>query len=150
MPPAAKSAATTLVRVERLKVMELQLSTNIVMESKIMKGPSLQAIEDYYYRHGLRGSKLRKATENDQEFMKILKERWSNLTQKFLIKPQDRKRYILSTDQDYLILGKIYELERKKLSDKDKTLVKLVRTQLEHHWRTPIIRFLNLLLKKYH
>ncbi len=119
------------------------------VSQKTMKGPSLQAIEDYYYRHGLRGSKLRKATENDREFMKILKERWSNLTQKFSVKPQDRKRYILSTDEDYLILGKIYELERKKLSDKDKALVKLVRTQLEHHWRTPIIRFLNRLLKKY-
>lgn len=114
-----------------------------------MEGSSLQSIEDYYYRHGLRGSKLRKATENDQKYMKILKKRWSNLTKKFPIKPRDRKRYILSTDQDYLILGKIYELERKKLSGKDKALVKLARTQLEHHWRTPIIRFLNRLLKKY-
>lgn len=114
-----------------------------------MKGSSLQAIEDYYYRRGLRGSKLRKATENDREYMKILKKRWSKLTKDFPVKAQDRKRYVLSTDQDYQILGKIYELERKKLSDKDKALVKLIRTQLEHHWRTPIIRFLNRLLKKY-
>ncbi|KKU93148.1 MAG: hypothetical protein UY53_C0001G0043 [Parcubacteria group bacterium GW2011_GWA2_50_10] len=114
-----------------------------------MEGASLQAIEDYYYRHGLRGSKLRKATENDQEYMTILKDRWAKLTKKFPVKSRDRKRYILSTDQDYQILDKIYKLERKKLSDKDKALVKLVRTQLEHHWRAPIIKFLNQLLKKY-
>lgn len=120
-----------------------------ILGNKTMEGSSLQVIEDYYYRHGLRGSKLRKATENDQAYMKILKKRWLNLTKKFLIEPRDKKRYILSTDQDYLILSKICELEKKKLSNKDKALVKLVRTQLEHHWRTPIIRFLNRLLKKY-
>lgn len=110
---------------------------------------SLQAIEDYYYRKGLRGSKLRRATEKDREYMRILKNRWSKLTKKFPVKTRDRKKYILSTDQDYEILSKIYELERNKLSDKDKALVRLIRTQLEHHWRTPIIAFLNQLVAKY-
>lgn len=110
---------------------------------------SLQTIEDYYYRKGLRGDKLRQATEKDREYMRILRKRWSRLTKKFAVKLQDRRRYILSTDQDYKILGKIYELERKKLSEKDKSLVKLVRTQLEHHWRTPIIKFLDGLVEKY-
>lgn len=113
------------------------------------KQKSLQVIEDYYYRKGLRGDKLRKATQNDREYMKILKKRWLNLTKEFSIKSQDRRKYILSTDQDYEILDKIYKLERRKLSDKDKALVRLVRTQLEHHWRTPILEFLNRLLKKY-
>lgn len=113
------------------------------------KKKSLQAIEDYYYQKGLRGDKLRKATQNDGEYMKILKKRWSKLTKNFPVKSADRKRYILSTDQDYQILGIIYKLEHKKLSDKDKALVKLVRTQLEHHWRTPVLKFLNKLLKKY-
>lgn len=113
------------------------------------KQKSLQAIEDYYYRKGLRGDKLRKATQNDREYLKMLKKRWLKLTKEFPVKSQDRERYILSTDQDYEILGKIYKLERRKLSDKDKTLVKLVRTQLEHHWRTPILKFLNGLLKRY-
>ncbi len=113
------------------------------------KQKSLQAIEDFYYQKGLRGDKLRKATQNDREYMEILKKRWLKLTKNFPVKPQDRKRYILSTDRDYEILGKIYNLERKKLSGKDKILVKLVRTQLEHHWRTPILKFLNKLLKKY-
>ena len=110
---------------------------------------SLQVIEDYYYRKGLRGDKLRRATQNDREYVAILRKRWLKLTESFPVEAKDRKRYILSTDQDYQILGRIYELERKKLSDKDEALVKLVRTQLEHHWRTPILRFLNQLLKKY-
>ena len=92
---------------------------------------------------------MRKATENDEEFMQILRKRWLKLTKKFVVKPSDRKKYILSSDQDYEILGRIYELEKKKLSAKDKALINLVRTQLEHHWRTPIIKFLNRLLKKY-
>ena len=111
---------------------------------------SLQVIEDYYYRKGLRGDKLRRATQNDREYVAILRKRWLKLTESFPVEAKDRKRYILSTDQDYQILGRIYELERKKLTDKDEALVKLVRTQLEHHWRTPILRFLNQLLKKYH
>lgn len=119
------------------------------MEKKLMKGSSLQAIEDYYHRQGLRGSKLREAVENDKEYMRLLKKRRANLTKQFPVKSRDRKRYVLATDHDYLILDKIYELERKMLSDKDETLVKLIRTQLELHWRTPIIRFLNKLLKKY-
>ena len=60
-----------------------------------------------------------------------------------------RKRYVLSTDQDYEILGKVYRLEQVKLSDKDKALIRLIRTQLEHHWRTPILNFLDKLLNKY-
>jgi len=110
---------------------------------------SLQAIEDYYYQKGLRGDKLRRATQNDLEYGTLLRERRLKLKKKFRVKSRDRKRYILSTDQDYEILGKIYELESKKLSNNDEALVKLVRTQLEHHWRTPILKFLNRMLRKY-
>ena len=110
---------------------------------------SLQAIEDYYYRYGLRGDKLRKSTENDGEYMKILNDRWLRLTQKFKAKLKDKKRYILSTDQDYEILAKLYHLESKKLSIHDKEFVHLIRTQLEHDWRTPILKLLNRLTKKY-
>jgi len=114
-----------------------------------MDKPSLQKIEEYYHRHGLSGARLRKAVENDQEYMEILEKRRLCLTKKFPIKSQDKKKYNLATDEDYLIIGKIYSLENKKLSEKDKVLIKLIRTQLEHHWRTPIIRFLDQLLKKY-
>jgi len=110
---------------------------------------SLQKIEDYYYRKGLRGSKLRQATENDSEYLKILKEKKNRLTKTLKIKASDRKKYIMSTDHDYEILGKIYKLEDKKLSKHDRELVKLIRTQLEHHWRSPINTFLDNLLNKY-
>lgn len=101
---------------------------------KNRKTKSLQAIEDYYYRKGLRGDKLREATQEDREYVQILRQRWSKLSKKFDVRPIDRKRYVLSTDKDYEILDKIYQLERKKLSDKDKALVVTLRTQLEHHW----------------
>src|SRR3989344_5076010 len=103
------------------------------------KQRSLQVIEDYYYRKGLRGDALRKATQKDREYTRMLQERRTKLTKKFNVQSKDRKRYVLSTDQDYEILNKIYRLEQKRLSDKDRALVKLVRTQLEHHWRTPIL-----------
>jgi len=113
------------------------------------KQVSLQAIEDYYYQKGLRGDKLRKATENDKEFIQALKERRLKLTKALSIKSKDRKKYILSTDDDYEILGKIYKLEKKNLSKEDNELLKLARTQLEHDWRVTINEFLDKLLKKY-
>ncbi|MBI3260886.1 hypothetical protein HYZ64_00750 [Candidatus Berkelbacteria bacterium] len=73
----------------------------------------------------------------------------SPLENKFKVKPIDKKRYVLSTDADYEILGKIYALEAKKLSQRDRELVKFVRTQLEHNWRTPIIKLLNKMSKDY-
>ena len=93
---------------------------------------------------------MRLATQSDREYVQILKKRRMTLRKKFQVKSGDSKKYILSTDQDYIILGKIYELEGRKLSKNDKILIKLIRTQLEHHWRTPILRFLDRLLKKYH
>lgn len=110
---------------------------------------SLQRIEDYYFSQGLRGEKLRQATKNDKEYMEILNERWSKLTKNFRIKAKDKKRYIMSTDEDYIILGKIYQLERKRLSATDKRMVNFIRTQLEHDWRLPLIKHLDKLIKKY-
>lgn len=63
--------------------------------------------------------------------------------------PEEKKRYILSEEKDYMILEKIHELETKNLSTEDKKLVKFIRTQLEKEWRTPIIKFLDKLLGKY-
>ena len=65
------------------------------------------------------------------------------------VKPEDKKKYLLLEDQDYEILEKIYKLEKKQLSSEDKKLVKLLRTQLERDWRTPLVKFLDRLLKKY-
>ena len=68
---------------------------------------------------------------------------------KFEISKKDLNKYPLPTKKDYLILRKIYQLEEKKLSAKDKELVKFIRSQLQDNWRTPLIKSLNKLLKKY-
>lgn len=110
---------------------------------------SLQKIEDYYINKGLRGDKLRQALFRDRDYKKILNERKRKLTKKFKVKPKEKKQYVLSTDQDYEILQKIYQLEKKKLSKEEKKIVNLIRTQLERDWRTSLIKFLDQLLKKY-
>ncbi len=62
---------------------------------------------------------------------------------------EEKQKYILKTEQDYEILGKIKQLEKKKLSSDDKKLIAFLRTQLEQDWRTPMIKRLDELLKKY-
>ena len=66
-----------------------------------------------------------------------------------VVKPQDRKKYLLKEDRDFQILEKIYQLEKYKLSSEDVRVVKLIRTQLEDDWRKPLIQFLDKLAKKY-
>ena len=64
------------------------------------------------------------------------------------VQSQDKDKYVLADAQDYEILEKIYQLEKKKLSLEDKELVRFARTQLERDWRTPLVKFLDRLLKK--
>jgi hypothetical protein len=110
---------------------------------------SLQSIEDYYKQRELRGTALRKALERDKEYQKILAARRQKLTQKFLVSPEEKGKYILSTDTDYKILGKIHRLEKLKLQKEDRKIVKFIRSQLELEWRCPLVRFLDKLLRKY-
>jgi hypothetical protein len=110
---------------------------------------SLQQIEDYYIRKGLSGSKLRKALEADKGYREIVAKRKVRLTKKFKITQEEKKEYVLSIDQDYEILGKIKRLEKQKLSVGDKKLIKFIRTQLKDDWRTPRVKLLNIILKKY-
>lgn len=65
------------------------------------------------------------------------------------IKAKDKKRYVLKEAEDYKILEKIYELEKRKLSLEDRRMINLIKTQLEQNWRKPLIEFLNELLKRY-
>ena len=62
---------------------------------------------------------------------------------------QEKKKYVFKEKRDFTILKKIKELEREKLDSKDKEIVKLIRTQLEDGWRTPLIKYLDKLKKKY-
>jgi len=114
-----------------------------------MKKKSLQEIEDFYVNKGLIGNSLREALENDGDYQGLLEERKKELTKRFDISADEQERYVLSTDSDYEILGKIHKLEKKPLSNKDSYLVQFIRTQLEEDWRLPLIKELNRLLSKY-
>jgi len=65
------------------------------------------------------------------------------------IKNIDKKRYLLNDKRDYIILSKIYKLEKLELAQEDKRLVIFIKTQLKNDWRKPIIKILDKLLKKY-
>lgn len=65
------------------------------------------------------------------------------------VTPKERKRYVLGETRDYIILAKLKFLESRKLSKRDRDLLRLLRTQLERDWRKPLIKFLDQLLKKY-
>ena len=110
---------------------------------------SLQTLIDHYTNLGLKGVQLLSALKSDKEYQARLKARMSKAAGAFKVKAADRKRYVLSTDEDFEILGKIYALEQRKLSKEDKTMIRFLRTQLEHDWRAPIIKVLDELLKKY-
>ncbi len=109
----------------------------------------LQEIQDYYEKQGYSGDKLRKALEKDKEWCKLVNERKSKLRKKFSITKQEEKKYVMSTDKDYEILSKIKQLEKVSLTSEDKSLVKLIKTQLEHDWRKSLIQTLNKSLRKY-
>ena len=66
-----------------------------------------------------------------------------------IITALDRKKYVLGDEEDLAILGKVKLLEMKKLENKDKEILKLIKTQLEKDWRKPLIVYLNKLIKKY-
>ena len=61
----------------------------------------------------------------------------------------ERKKYVLTTEQDYEILEKCKTLKKQKLSKADKETVKLIETQLKREWRKALIKKLNQILKKH-
>jgi len=61
----------------------------------------------------------------------------------------EKKNYILVNKKSQTILTKVKELEKHKLNAKDKEIIKLVRTQLKRDWETPLITYLDKLLRKY-
>jgi len=58
----------------------------------------------------------------------------------------DGKEYLLPKKRDLIILKKIKLLEEKKLGERDREVLKLIKTQLEEDWRKPIINYLNKLI----
>lgn len=61
----------------------------------------------------------------------------------------EKRNYVFKEKKDFVILSKIKELEKNKLSKADIEIVKLIRTQLKDNWRSPLINYLDKLLKKY-
>ncbi|EKE14954.1 MAG: hypothetical protein ACD_12C00223G0002 [uncultured bacterium] len=114
-----------------------------------MPKPSLQRIADFYLERGYRGKRLRQALVKDKVYSRLFNERKKKLTRKIRISTAERKKYVLSLNQDFDILKNVKLLEKAKLNQADKELIKLIKTQLEDDWRGFLIKALNKLLKKY-
>ena len=68
---------------------------------------------------------------------------------KFEVEEEEKRKYVLAKDEDFIILRKCKQLENLDLNKEDKELVEFIKTQLEDDWRTPLIKKLNELLKEY-
>ena len=66
-----------------------------------------------------------------------------------IIRPEDVTRYALKEDRDYDILERIYSLETLSLAPEDAHIAQLIRTQLDHDWRTPLLAELDRLIARY-
>lgn len=110
---------------------------------------SLQQIEDYYVARGLKGEALRAALQNDTKYQTLLKERKLIIRNKYDITEYEEKEYLLPNEEDYVILSIIKSLEDKNLSDHDKEIVELIKTQLLDDWREPLLERLKKLTQKY-
>lgn len=60
----------------------------------------------------------------------------------------EKENYLLKDKKDLIILSKIKELEKKQLNNKQKEILKLIKTQLKDDWRTPLIKYLNKILRE--
>lgn len=110
---------------------------------------SLQKIEDFYISRGYKGDKLRKILLKDKDYQKILKERKQKLSKKILLTKREKRKYVMSLNQDYEILSKVKRLEKLKLNKEERFLIKLIKTQLERDWRKWLIKELDKILLKY-
>ena len=98
----------------------------------------LQEIEDYYLSQGLKGEDLRKALDSDSVYQALLKERKSVIRNKYGITEDEEKEFLLPNEEDYEILSGVKALEKKQLSKEDGEAVKLIKSQLQDDWRTPL------------
>jgi len=62
---------------------------------------------------------------------------------------QGNKKYLIDEKRDLIIFNKIKELEKKRLNNQDKKIIKLIKTQLEKDWRKYVIDYLKKLSTKY-
>jgi len=107
---------------------------------------SLQRIGDFYSSQGYKGNELRKILSKDRDYQKLLQERKQKLTKNILLTKTEKKKYVMSIDEDYEILSKVKQLERLNLNKEEKFLIEFIRTQLEHDWRKWLIKELDKIL----
>lgn len=110
---------------------------------------SLQQIGDFYLSQGFKGEELRKALAEDFEFQQLLKEKKAEIRDKFGITKEEEKEFLLPNGEDYEVLSIVKNLESKDLSDNDREIVTLIKTQLRADWREPLLAKLKGLLQKY-
>ena len=118
------------------------------MEEKTKK-ISLDTIAEFYIQKGYTGYKLRKILEKDKEYQKLISNKRKKISKKFKATKKEKAKYVLSIDKDFEILDKCKKLLKQKISKTDKEIIHLIKTQLEDEWRSPLIDYLNKLLKKY-
>jgi len=61
--------------------------------------------------------------------------------------PKPKTPYVLPEPQDRRIFRKLQKFSKKKLSREEEKLIKLLYSQLEIDWRTPLEKFIDKLLK---
>lgn len=113
------------------------------------KRKSLQKIEDSYINKGYKGYDLRKILEKDNEYKNLLKKKKEKLTKKFKVSISEDKKYVLSTDIDFEILKKCKKIEKLELTKQDRLLIRLIKSQLKDDWRSPLLKILNKIVRKY-
>ena len=62
------------------------------------------------------------------------------------IPPKPKTPYVLDSAQDRRILGKLNKLGKKKIDREKEKILKLLYSQLETDWRTPLEKFIDKLL----
>ncbi len=65
-----------------------------------------------------------------------------NLRTRRFTPTKGEQKYVLKEKRDLEILALCDKMEGKRLSKPDRKLVKLIKTQLEEDWRTPLLQAL--------
>ena len=109
---------------------------------------SIDKLIGFYVKLGYTGYKLKKVLGKDKSYWRLIKERRAEL-RRLGLDQSEIKKYVLLTNKDVEILITCKRLEKINLTKEDRSLVKLIKTQLEDDWRTPMKIELNRLLRKY-
>ena len=110
---------------------------------------TLDEIAEFYIQKGYSGTKLRYILEKDKTYQKLLKDRKAVLKHTHKVTKADSKKYLLSVDRDFKILSICKALEKMKIRKGDAELIKLIKSQLEEDWRSPLLKKLKEIKRRY-